>query len=81
MDQKQQDIVNVVTFKKKVSDSLQSLNKKKSNMKYYIRELKDHLISVKNQISQLNFQCLKYEDIQETKKEKKNRAEQIEKHQ
>lgn len=55
MDQKQQDIVNVVTFKKKVSDSLQSLNKKKSNMKYYIRELKDHLISVKNQISQLNF--------------------------
>lgn len=81
MEQKQQDIVNVVTFKKRVEDSLQILNKKKGNMKYYLRELKSHLMSIKNQISELNFQCLQYESIQETKNEKKIRAEQLKKHQ
>lgn len=51
MDQKQQDIIDVVTYKKKIMDSLQSLTKKKSYMKKYLHEMRDHLISVNNQLS------------------------------
>lgn len=36
MDQKQQDIIDVVTYKNKIVDSFQSLTKKRNNMKYYI---------------------------------------------
>jgi hypothetical protein len=48
VEQKQLDIIEMVAYRKKCNDALESGNNKRSKLKQYLHYLKDCIASVKN---------------------------------